>query len=68
MLTTLVGPASAETMILGNHGAAGMVWATMSAFGNAQVVGSCLSGVCKPWLREKISLRSKTVDSAFGMG
>jgi hypothetical protein len=40
MLTALVRPASAETMILENHGADGIVWATTSAFGtNGLVVG-----------------------------
>ncbi|KAF8810446.1 hypothetical protein BYT27DRAFT_7186519 [Phlegmacium glaucopus] len=67
MLTTLVGPATAETMILGNHGAAGLAWATMSAFGTGRVISACLSGACAPWLREIMGLRSKITDSSLGM-
>ena len=67
MLTTLVGPAAAETLVLGNHGAAGLAWATMSAFGTGRVVCACLSGSCAPWLREIMGLRSKVTDSSLGM-
>ena len=67
MLTTLLGPAAAETLVLGNHGAAGLAWATMSAFGTGRVISSCLSGACAPWLREIMGLRSKLIDSLLGM-
>jgi hypothetical protein len=67
MLTTLVGPAAAETLVLGNHGAAGLAWATMSAFGTGRVISACLSGACVPWLREIMGLRSQLSDSSFGM-
>ena len=67
MLTTLIGPAAAETLILGNHGAAGLAWATMSAFGTGRVISACLSGACAPWLREILGLRSKLIDSSLGM-
>ena len=67
MLTTLVGPTAAETLVLGNHGAAGLAWATMSAFGTGRVIRACLSGACAPWLREIMGLRSKLIDSSLGM-
>lgn len=67
MLTILMGPASAATLVLGNHGAAGLAWATMSAFGTGRVIGACLSGACAPWLREIMGLRSKLIDSCLGM-
>ena len=67
MLTTLVGPAAAETLVLGNHGAAGLAWAAMSAFGTGRVISACLSGACAPWLREILGLRSKVTDSSLGM-
>ena len=67
MLTTLVGPAAAETLVLGNHGAAGLAWAAMSAFGTGRVISACLSGACAPWLREIMGLRSKLIDSSLGM-
>ena len=67
MLTTLIGPAAAETLVLGNHGAAGLAWATMSAFGTGRVISACLSGACAPWLREIMGLRSKLTDSSLGM-
>ena len=67
MLTTLVGPAAAETLVLGNHGAAGLAWATMSASGTGRVVRACLSGACALWLREIMGLRSNVTDSSLGM-
>ena len=67
ILTTLVGPAVAETLVLGNHGAAGLAWATMSAFGTGRVISACLSAACVPWLREIMGLRSKVTDSSLGM-
>ena len=67
MLTTLVGPAAAENLVLGNHGAAGLAWATMSAFGTGQVISACFSAACIPWLREILGLRSKVADSSLGM-
>ncbi|KAF8227144.1 hypothetical protein L208DRAFT_1405881 [Tricholoma matsutake] len=42
-LTTLIGSAAAESLVLGNHGAAGVAWATMSAFGLAWVIRACIS-------------------------
>ncbi|KAF8810451.1 hypothetical protein BYT27DRAFT_7336684 [Phlegmacium glaucopus] len=67
MLTTLVGSATSETMVLGDHGAAGLAWATMSAFGTGRIISACLSGACTPWLREIMGLRSKINDSSLGM-
>jgi hypothetical protein len=67
VLTTLVGPAAAETLVLGNHGAAGLAWATMSAFGAGRVASVCLSAACAPWLREIMGIRSKATDSSLGM-
>jgi hypothetical protein len=67
MLTTLVGHAAAETLVLGNHGAAGLAWATMSAFGTGRVISVCLSAACAPWLREIMGIRSKVTDSSLGM-
>jgi hypothetical protein len=48
MLTTLVGAVTAETVILGNYGAPGLAWATMSFFGTSRVIAVCLSGACPP--------------------
>ena len=67
MLTILVGPAAAESLVLGNHGAAGLAWATMSAISTGRVISACLSGACAPWLREIMGLRSKVIDSSLGM-
>lgn len=67
MLTTLVGPVAAETLALGRHGAAGLAWATMSAFGIGRVISVCLSAACASWLREILGLRSKVIDSSLGM-
>ena len=48
-----------------NHGSAGIIWATTSAFGNGQVVGSC--GAYRSSLGEMTGLRLKVVDSFPGM-
>ncbi|KAF8148003.1 hypothetical protein B0H34DRAFT_271778 [Crassisporium funariophilum] len=67
MLTTLVGSASAESMVLGGHGAAGLAWAAMSSFGLQKVISACLSAACAGWLREIMGVRSKVSDGAVGM-
>jgi hypothetical protein len=68
MLTTLLGPAAAETLVLGNRGTAGLAWATMSAFGTGRVIRACLSGACPPWLQEIMGrIRSNVTDSSLGM-
>jgi hypothetical protein len=66
-LTTLIGSAAAESLILGNHGAAGVAWATMSAFGLLWVVRACIAAVCPGWLRETIGVRTSDSDLALGM-
>ena len=37
-LTALVGSTTAESLVLGNKGAAGLVWGTMSIFGALSVI------------------------------
>jgi hypothetical protein len=66
-LTTLIGSSAAESLILGNHGAAGMAWATMSAFGLAWVIRACISAASPGWLRETMGIRTPVSDKAIGM-
>ena len=37
-LTALIGSTTAESLVLGNKGAAGLVWGTMSIFGALSVI------------------------------
>ncbi|KAJ7462519.1 hypothetical protein FB451DRAFT_1180811 [Mycena latifolia] len=66
-LTALLGSGLAESLILGNRGAAGVVWAATSSFGTISVVKACLSGACSGWLRESLGLRTRVSDEAVGL-
>lgn len=66
-LTNLIGSTAAESLILGNHGAGGVAWATTSAFGLALVIRACISGATPGWLRETIGIRTPVSETAVGM-
>ncbi|KAJ7496531.1 hypothetical protein FB451DRAFT_1119384 [Mycena latifolia] len=66
-LTALVGSSLAESLILGNRGAAGMAWAAASSFGTISIVKACLSGASSGWLRESLGIRSTASDEALGL-
>jgi len=66
-LTTLIGSAAAESLILGDHGAAGVAWATMSAFGLVWIIRACISAAIPGWLRETIGVRTPGSDLVIGM-
>lgn len=66
-LTTLIGSATGEALILGNRGAAGLAWASLSAFGSLSIVKGCVSGASSGWIREILLVRSKWSDMAVGM-
>ena len=52
-LTALIGSTTAESLVLGNKGAAGLVWGTMSIFGALSVIRGCVrvSAPCLALLR-----------------
>lgn len=66
-LTALVGSATAESLTLGNKGAAGLAWAAMSTFGALSVVKACVAGATPGWLRETLGVRNAATDSAIGL-
>ncbi|KAL8919029.1 MAG: hypothetical protein Q9208_006995 [Pyrenodesmia sp. 3 TL-2023] len=66
-LTALIGSTTAESLVLGNRGAAGLLWATMSIFGALSVIKACIAAATPGWLRETIGVRSKETDSALGI-
>ena len=66
-LTTFIGSSVAESLILGNEGGAGVVWATMSAFGLMNIVKTCVDAASPGWLRTVIGARSEIMDVAVGL-
>lgn len=65
-LTALIGSTTVESLILGNHGAAGLVWGTMSMFGTLSIIKACISATTPDWLRETMGVRTKEIDAAIG--
>ena len=66
-LTTLIGSSAAGDLILGNRGAAGLVWGSISAFGSSSVIKACASAASPGWLRQMLGLRTASSDKALGM-
>lgn len=66
-LTALIGSTTAESLVLGNKGAAGLLWGTMSIFGSLSVIKACISAATPDWLRETLGVRSKETDAAIGL-
>ena len=66
-LTALVGSTTAESLILGNKGAAGLVWGSMSAFGALSIIRACISAATPDWLRDTLGVRAKEIDAAVGL-
>lgn len=66
-LTALIGSTTVESLILGNQGAAGLVWGTMSVFGALSAIKACISATTPGWLRETLGVRTKEVDAAIGL-
>ena len=66
-LTTLIGSTTAGDLILGNRGAAGIVWGSISAFGSSSVIKACASAASPGWLRQMLGLRTTSSDGTVGM-
>ncbi len=66
-LTALIGSTTAESLVLGNRGAPGLLWGTMSIFGALSVIKACIAAATPGWLRETIGVRSKETDGALGI-
>ena len=66
-LTALIGSTTAESLVLGNKGAAGLVWGTMSIFGTLSVIRGCVAAATADHVRESVGLRTKETDAAVGL-
>ena len=66
-LTTLIGSSTAGDLVLGTRGAAGLVWASITAFGSSSVIKACASAASPGWLRQMLGLRMASSDKVVGM-
>lgn len=66
-LTALIGSTTAASLVLGNKGAAGLLWGTMSIFGALSVIRACVAAATPDWLRETLGVRSRETDAAIGL-
>ena len=66
-LTAVVGSATAESLILGNRGSAGVAWAAISIFGLVSIIKACISAATPTVLREALGVRIPSVDDALGV-
>lgn len=66
-LTALIGSTTAASLVLGNKGAAGLLWGTMSVFGALSVIKACVAAATPDWLRETLGVRNKETDAAIGL-
>lgn len=66
-LTAVIGSATAESLTLGNRGAAGLAWAAISIFGLLSVIKACIAAAAPSWLRESLGVRNDAADFAVGM-
>ena len=66
-LTARIGSTTAASLVLGNKGAAGLLWGTMSVFGALSVIKACVAASTPDWLRETLGVRNKETDAAIGL-
>jgi hypothetical protein len=66
-LTTMIGSVTAAALVLGNKGAAGLPWATVSSFGSLSVIKACIAAATPSWLRETLGLRNTNIDATVGL-
>lgn len=64
-LTAIIGSTTAKSLILGNRGAPGLVWGTMSFFGTLVVIKACIAAAMPGWLRETIGVKNEETDAAL---
>ena len=66
-LTALIGATTAEALVLGEQGAAGMPWAAMSSFGVAFLIKASIAASTPGWLRDTLGVRTGRADAAVGL-
>ncbi|KAJ9649451.1 hypothetical protein H2199_000226 [Coniosporium tulheliwenetii] len=66
-LTALIGSTTAESLVLGTRGAAGMPWAALSSFGSVFLIKACIAASTPGWLRDTMGVRNARSDAAIGL-
>lgn len=66
-LTSLIGATTAENLVLGSRGPAGLPWATMSTFGSVFLIKACIAACTPGWLRDTVGVRNNRCDAAVGL-
>jgi hypothetical protein len=66
-LATLIGATTAQSLVLGSRGAAGLPYAVMSIFGSPFLIKACISACTPGWLRETMGVRNAQCDAAVGL-
>lgn len=66
-LTTLIGSNTAGDLAVGNKGSAGIVWGSITTFGNSSVIMACAGAALPGWLRHILALRTRASDEVVGM-
>lgn len=66
-LTTLIGASTAESLMLGSRGAAGVLWASMSVFGVVALIKAAVTAATPSGLRETLGVRSMSTDQSIGL-
>lgn len=66
-LTALIGSSTAESLILGSRGAAGLPWAAISAFGSIFLAKACIAAPTPPSLRDTIGVRNNLSEASVGL-
>lgn len=65
-LATLIGATTAQSLVLGSRGAAGLPFAGMSLFGTPFLIKACVSACTPSWLRETMGVKDIQSDAAVG--
>jgi hypothetical protein len=65
-LTAIIGATTAESLVLGSRGAAGLPWAAMSAFGTLPLIKACIAASTPAWLRDTLGVNTAACQSALG--
>lgn len=66
-LATLIGATTAQSLVLGSRGAAGLPFAAMSIFGSPFLIKACLSACTPSALRETMGVKDAQSDAAVGL-
>jgi hypothetical protein len=66
-ITTLIGSATAESLLLGNKGASGLPWAAMSLFGIMSVIKASIAASTPNWMKDALGVRNAAVERVVGL-